>query len=765
MVNLLLSLVIAFSGQVKTADWQWNSIGPDGGTVLYVAPNSDGSSLLAVTPSSVWKYDGTSWNIVLDHVSGGPIYNTGQDSFCFISTYYDSTIVYVSTDGGNTWTRKHSFIFGISGYSNVNGRYIYLATDNYIFVSSDGGNTWTTYTPPYPVYIGADVLITYSPSHPAAPYLLAYYDSSGYRIARFYKSTNGGASWNEISYSPSLFGATSLAIDPDDTNRLAVDVGIVGGDKQTYPGIYISNDGGQSWSFLLTSLASGIIMASDMIFHNGNLYVASQITSGIYKGYEVSGVWFFSKIDSLKILNDLASAGGTLYCGYSGGVLESSNWQSFNDITNGLKAVGVPFEDGQFGTSHSHVVNNTLYLIDNSGFYVEHNGPIFSNVVYITRDGGNTWEKKFVTDLLVPIGVQTPINSDSIVYLSGIGYEFDSTGNFRLHYIYRSNDAGQLFIPTDPGISLDSLTGIYDVEWISPSDPNRILAKFASFDKKNLKVLSSKIVNGLLLSTDGGQNFSAILPNIIPLRMTGGDTIALSCFENWSPVIEISFDGGISWSTSVIPITGTYYATDLLLHANKLYCSCNDLSSNNIYVSYYDFSSGILDTIFVVPAGPNVVDMRLAYGNHKVFTDVVVSDSTGQNYSSIIYSVYHDTLTVDTPNMFFTAIDTLGSQIIGFTKSNSVYGSSEGYVGVNENPRGPTTSIVHVAYTAKGLEFSVKLQEEYSLSIFDITGRKIFGGKFETHTLTLNGVLKPGVYFYKVESGNYKTSGKFVIFR
>jgi len=763
MFTLLVSLMVMFAGQAKLASWQWNSIGPDGGIVFYIAPNADGSSVLAVTPSSVWKYNGTTWNMVLNNVSLGPIYNTGQDTFCFVSTYYDSTIVYISTDGGNTWNRMHTFITGLNGYSNINGRYIYLASDLYLYLSSDGGMTWSALTPPYPEFAGADVFLTYSPSNPSTVFMLTYYDSANTRVAYLYKSTDMGHNWTMVSDTSILYGATSIAVDPDDTTKLAIDVGITGGDKQSFPGIYISEDGGQSWNYLLSSLSSGIIMASDLQFHNGNLYVASQITPGIFKGYEVSGIWFFTKLDSIHIVNDIASSGGTMFCGYSGGVLESGDWQSFSDITDGLKAVGVPLQDGYFGIYHSHVVNNTLYMIDNC-FEVEHDGPIFSNVIYITRDGGNTWEKEFFSDLLMPVGIQTPINSDSIVYLSGIGYEFDATGNFRLHYIYRSNDGAQTFSASDQGVSLDSLFGVYDVEWISPSDPNKILAKFTSFDKNTFKI-STKSVVGLLISTNGGQNFDAILPNVFPMRLSGGDTVVLSGFENWTvPLMEVSFDGGSTWSDSVIPVQPSNFISDVLFHANKLYFTSSDYVSNNLYTFCYDFTSGNLDTLWSANC-QNVIDARLAYGNGKVFTDAITSDSLGQTHSSIVFSYRNDTLIADTVNFLFTAIDTLGEQLIGFTRNNSVYASTEGYVGIGENPVTSGYGRISIIYNADGPEFNVNLSGTYSLTIFDITGRKVLSGKFEARKLSLGGNLKPGVYFYKIEKGAYQTVGKFVIFR
>lgn len=764
MLKLLLSVIVMVTGHVKTVNWQWNSIGPDGGIILYVAPNSDGSSLLASTPTSVWKYDGSTWNIVLDNVSGGPIYNTGQDSFCLVSTYYDSTIVYVSTNGGNTWTRTHTFIFGIEGYSNINGRHIYLATEEYVYVSSDGGMTWTPQTPPYPAYMRPNVLITYPVSNPSTVYLLTYYDSLNTQISRLYKSTDNGQSWTVISDTSILYNASAIAIDPDNTNRLAIAIGVAGGDKQIFPGIYISNNGGQTWQYLLTSLSSGIIMASDMEFHGGNLYVASLVNPGIFKGYEVSGIWFFTKLDSIHIVNDIASGAGSMYCGYSGGVLESSDWQSFTDITDGLKAVGVPLQDGYFGTYHSHVVNNTIYMIDNC-FDIEHNGPVFSNVIYITRDGGSTWLKKFLSNLLMPVGIQTPVNSNSTVYLSGIGYEFDATGNFILHYIYRSNNGGQTFTPTDQGVSLDSLIGVYDIEWISPSDPNRILAKFVTFDKKTFKISSAKDIAGLLLSTDGGQNFSAILPNVFPMRLTGNDTVVLSGIGNWTlPLIEVSFDGGSTWSSSVIPVPGSNFVIDVLMHANKLYFTFYDYMSNNLYVSCYDFGTGSLDTLFNVSV-PNIIDARLAYGNNRVFTDIVTSDSLGSNYYSTVYSVFSDTLIADTTDFLFTAIDTLDDKLIGFTRNKSIYGSVEAYVGITEIPVRTGDNRVRLIYTANGPEFTIDVPGTYSLTIFDITGRKVLTGKFETRKLNLGGSLKPGVYFYKLERGSYKTSGRFVIFR
>ncbi len=758
MMSILLVVMITLTGTTNTANWQWTSIGPDGGTILYVAPNTDGSSLIAVAPSSVWKYNGNTWTKVLDNVSGGPVYNTGQDTFCFISFYHDSTRIYVSTDGGNNWT-SHWFIFSsIDGYSNVNGRYIYLATYDSLYVTNDGGITWQTHNLPSPSFTAYDVFITYSPSNPANVYLLTYYDSLGMPIGKVYKSTNYGQTWSLISDTSVLYGTTAFTIDPDNPNRLAVSIGIVNTEEGMFPGIYISNDGGITWNFIATSLMSGILYASDLVFHNGELYIASQIHSGLYKGHEISGVWYFTRLDSLRIVNDLSSEGGALFCAYSGGVLESSDWQTLNDITHGLRDVGVPPEDGIFGTYHSHIVNNKLYMIDNSLNIETIHGPVFSNVIYITSDGGNTWEKRFLNGVLGPVGVQTPINTDSIVYLSALGYEF-SGGDINLHLMYRSVDGGETFTPMDGGFTPDSLNGFYDVEWISPSNPDRIIAKFITFDKTNFK-FKGKDALRLYLSTDGGNSFRRILTYVVdPFRIGGGDTIALSAELNWNPMVLLSYDSGENWS--YLPVQG--YVSDVLFHSGNLYLSNFDITNHRVMVLRYNWQTNVFDTLVNFSPPFNAIDGRLAYGNNKIFLDIISHDFNRMH--SNILAIRENSLIVDTTNYLFTAIDTVSGKLIGFTPNSSVYASTDGYVGVNEGITFSGKNPVKILYTDKGVEFFMSLSGEYSLRIFDITGRKILQGKFETKKLDIGNSLKPGVYFYNVRAGNIKTSGKFVIFK
>jgi len=509
MLGIVLSVILAFGPAGN--NWNWNSMGPDGGTVLSIAANPDGSSPIAVTFHNVWKYTGSTWTPVLTINGMSEVINTGQDSFCVINVN-DSVMVFTSSDGGNTWSMSFSNQWHIESWSNINSKYIYLANMDSIYISSDGGYTWSTAPFPSldPEISIIDLYVSYPKNHPSIVYLTFSGDSMGSNVFRIYKSSDFGQSW-QIVHSDTVFGEVDAFLaDPNDTNKLYFGMGI-SPDVTTPPGIYISEDGGVSLSYLITSLQAGILFAKDFKVYHDTLYVASMINPGIYKGYEIGGVWLFNKITTENYITYALhiASNGNLLAGISGGVLNSPDRATFTDITSGLKAVATSPLTGQIGTNHSILSNNHLYMVDGA-FFEEYNGPIFSNVLYYSSDGGNTWSKRFIPGLLMPIGVQTSLNNPSVVYISGLGYSFDATGNITLHGIYRSNDYGATFTPTDPGFPLDSLLNFYDVTWVSPSDPNRILVK--QFNLWDMNQKPNRI--SLLLSTDGGASFTALLHEI-----------------------------------------------------------------------------------------------------------------------------------------------------------------------------------------------------------------------------------------------------------
>jgi photosystem II stability/assembly factor-like uncharacterized protein len=155
---------------------------------------------------------------------------------------YPGAGVYVSTDGGNTWTQR----------ANVNAdriaRVLVSPTDvDTVYVagnagferSTDGGNTWTTLRTGQ----ASDAVI--DPDDANTIYVAIRYDG-------IYKTTDGGATWNKLTNGPTGSNADWL--------RLAIgDSGASGSDfllAKRNGTIYRTTDGGATWTTLSGSHGS-----------------------------------------------------------------------------------------------------------------------------------------------------------------------------------------------------------------------------------------------------------------------------------------------------------------------------------------------------------------------------------------------------------------------------------------------------------------------------------------------------------------------------
>ena len=743
MIGIALSVILAFGPSVN--NWQWTSIGPDGGTVLSIASNSDGTDLLAVTTETVWKFNGTSWSPVLSIPGPGIILNTGRDSFSLIIPG-DSTMVYTSSDGGNTWTQTFNSYLWFAGASNVNSHYVYIMVGDSVYISSDGGNTWSNV--PAPIRPTGTITlnddrISFSTNYPSVVFMIVSGDSLGNPTGWVFKSSDYGQNWSLVLEDTILSEVSAFVVAPDDTNKLFIGVSIGEG---SLPGIYVSTNGGITWAPTLSSLQAGIFFPSDLKLYGDTLYVASLINPGIYKGFQVAGLWYFNPLstDYITYSIDLTS-NGTMYAGISGGVLQSTDRTNFQDISQGLRAVYTPYTHGVIGTYYSVESSGYIYMIDGV-FTAEWSGPIFSNVLYYSSDGGNTWSKRFLPGIIMPVGVQTSPSDPSVVYISGLGYSFDVSGNFQLHAIYKSTDYGATFTAMDPGFPIDSLSNFYDVTWVSPSDPNRILIKAYTFDKNGPK----PGVASLLLSTDGGASFSAILPNFVPLRVVGTDTVYAAGY-NPTPTILISRDAGDSWSVFTVP---TGVVNDMAIENNTLYYCYN--GQNGLIV--VKTSDGI--TIDTLGAFSVYTDFaKLATNGNDVF----VGFKSYQEAEQFIYHYKNSNWSADTVDFTVGGLMLSDTSLMAFTAGRSIYSSTEALTGVGESAPIGYTKHVKILYTVKGPEIFVSTNSPYKLKVYDATGREIMDKKVTSQMVIMN--FGPGVYFYRVENSKLHETGKFVIFR
>ena len=194
--------------------------------------------------------------------------------------------LYISQDNGDSWGLiqhlttqglESSFITSIA----VNGNQIIVGTfDGGASISEDGGQTWVNY---FKTGVSFDNNLSFLSD--------VFIDGNNiYALGKFgflKRSSNNGATWsdidlelsaeNGISFSTSsIFVSGSRIIFTTEPSR--------SGGNDLLPGIYVSDDGGNSFK---STLSSDLGIASDVFFsdvlYNGSTYFASSIQAGLFK--------------------------------------------------------------------------------------------------------------------------------------------------------------------------------------------------------------------------------------------------------------------------------------------------------------------------------------------------------------------------------------------------------------------------------------------------------------------------------------------------
>ena len=276
----------AFSQTVDTKLYEgmkWRQIGPFRGgrsigcSGVYNKPND---FYMATCGGGLWKSEdaGQNWRCVTDGFLGVGTVGTVEVSRSNPDIVYIGTGekdirgnishgdgLYKSTDAGKTWSRagleqtqtisrivvhpKNPDIAWVAALGHVYGP----NKERGIFKTVDGGKTWKNVLFESEIAGGEDLCI--DPSNPEILYAATweawrnpYFLNSGGPGSKFWKSTDGGEHWTDITRNPGLpsgvIGKIGIAVSPVDPKRVWALVEAHGG------GLFRSEDGGMTWKLL-----------------------------------------------------------------------------------------------------------------------------------------------------------------------------------------------------------------------------------------------------------------------------------------------------------------------------------------------------------------------------------------------------------------------------------------------------------------------------------------------------------------------------------
>ena len=243
---------------------------------IAIHPQNENVRFVAVASGGVWKTvnAGVTWESVFD---GQGSYSTG----CVTIDPNNPNVVWVGTG------------------ENDGGRHIGYGDG--IYRSEDGGQTWTN------MGLKASEHLSKIIVHPDNSHVI-YVASQGPLWNKggergFYKSTDGGKTWNRTLGDDEWMGVTDILVDPRNANliyaatwqRHRTVAAYMGGGPKT--GIYRSEDAGETWTKLTNGLPTGSMgkIGLAVSYHNPEVvYAAIELerrTGGVYKSTNRGATW------------------------------------------------------------------------------------------------------------------------------------------------------------------------------------------------------------------------------------------------------------------------------------------------------------------------------------------------------------------------------------------------------------------------------------------------------------------------------------------
>jgi photosystem II stability/assembly factor-like uncharacterized protein len=321
---------------------------------------------------------------------------------------------------------------GVPGQPNV----FYMAQVNGgVWKTDDYGRTWTPIFNDQPTQAVGSIAV--APSNPNTIYV-----GSGEGLARpdlavgdgIYKSTDAGKTWTHLAGLRDGQGVPAMAVDPRDENRVfAAVLGHPYGANEER-GIYLSTDGGQNWTKVLSKGEN--VGGSEVVIDASNPDV-------VY-----AGMWEL-RLGPWEDANQYQGTGGGLFKSTDGG----KNWKQ---LTNGLPKVI------QVNLTIAASATNRLYAAVAGA---RENGPGNEVGIYRSDDGGDNWAR-ITTDARpagrigggdLPMPRVNPKNPDVVFVTSTV--------------TFKSVDGGKTWAGFHGAPGGDD----YQNMWINPNNPETIL--------------------------------------------------------------------------------------------------------------------------------------------------------------------------------------------------------------------------------------------------------------------------------------------------
>ena len=193
--------------------------------------------------------------------------------------YLANQRVYRSTNSGTNWsvTNGGATLDGnpalSMGVAPSNPDTVFVGTAPisvraHLFRTINGGGAWTDVTGTLPDRYPLDVAVDPNNSQ------VVYAAFGGFGSGHVFKSTNAGSGWTDVTGTLPDMPTSAVAIDPKHSNYV-----YVGNDM----GVYVSSDGGTSWSGFSDGLPDAVIVADLVVSPSNRALRVATHGNGVYE--------------------------------------------------------------------------------------------------------------------------------------------------------------------------------------------------------------------------------------------------------------------------------------------------------------------------------------------------------------------------------------------------------------------------------------------------------------------------------------------------